>query len=111
MKLFFLFFRIGGVYRRKAVVKDWFPNGDELSVRGKIEFVQQTEYDITDVDVSIEGLRRASGYHIHMVPVEENLQFPCEETTLYGHWNPLNVDPASSPRLYQGLRISTKWEI
>lgn len=34
--------------------------------------------------------------------MEENLEFPCEETTLYGHWNPLNVDPASSPRLYHG---------
>lgn len=34
--------------------------------------------------------------------VEENLEFPCEATTLYGHWNPLNVDPASSPTRYQG---------
>lgn len=30
------------------------------------------------------------------------MQFPCEATSLYGHWNPLNVDPASSPRMYQG---------
>lgn len=30
------------------------------------------------------------------------MQFPCEETSLYGHWNPLNVDPASSPRAYLG---------
>nr|CAI5853950.1 unnamed protein product [Callosobruchus analis] len=93
---------IGGVYRRKAVARDWFPNGVELSVKGKIEFLQQTEYDITDVEVNLEGLRHTSGYHIHMTPVEEDLQFPCEDTSLYGHWNPLNVDPASSPRAYQG---------
>lgn len=60
-------FSIGGVYRRKAVVKDWFPNGFDLTVKGKIEFLQQTEYDITDVEVGLEGLDDVSGYHIHMV--------------------------------------------
>lgn len=34
--------------------------------------------------------------------MEENLEFPCEATSLYDHWNPLNVDPASSPRSYHG---------
>nr|XP_023029851.1 uncharacterized protein LOC111517802 [Leptinotarsa decemlineata] len=93
---------IGGVYRRKAVARDWFPNGNELTVKGKLEFFQQTEYDITDVEVSLEGLVDVKEYHIHMTPVEESLQFPCEQSTLYGHWNPMNVDPASSPRAYQG---------
>ncbi|CAG9760751.1 unnamed protein product [Ceutorhynchus assimilis] len=94
--------RISGVYRRKAVAKDWFPNGGELTVKGKIEFLQQTEYDITDVEVNFEGLQDASGYHVHITPIEENLEFPCEATTLYGHWNPLNVDPTSSPTKYHG---------
>ncbi|XP_019756682.2 uncharacterized protein LOC109535239 [Dendroctonus ponderosae] len=94
--------RIGGVYRRKVVAKDWFPNGGELTMKGKIEFLQQTEYDITNVEVSFEGLEGASGYHVHITPVEEYLQFPCEATTLYGHWNPLNVDPTSSPTRYHG---------
>ncbi|CAG9829590.1 unnamed protein product [Diabrotica balteata] len=94
--------RIGGVYRRKAVARDWFPNGYDLTVKGKIEFVQQTEYDITDVDVDLEGLTSVKDYHIHMTPVEENLEFPCEKTSLYSTWNPLNVDPASSPRAYHG---------
>lgn len=35
-------------------------------------------------------------------PVEAHLEFPCESSTLYDHWNPLNVDPQSSPRMYQG---------
>lgn len=30
-------------------------------------------------------------------PVEIDLTFPCEGTSLYGHWNPLNVDPSMSP--------------
>lgn len=34
--------------------------------------------------------------------MEENLEFPCEEISLYGHWNPLNVEPSSSPRAYYG---------
>lgn len=63
----FVYFRIGGVYRRKAVAKDWFPNGFDLTVKGKLEFVQQTEYDIADVEVSLEGLADVSEYHIHMV--------------------------------------------
>lgn len=58
---------IGGLYKRKAVVNDWFANGDALSVKGKLEFHQQTEYDITNVEVSLEGLKDNSGYHIHVV--------------------------------------------
>lgn len=55
------------MYRRKAVSKDWFPNGDELTVKGNIEFYQQTEYDITNVEVDLEGLYQNSGYHVHIV--------------------------------------------
>ncbi|KAG7190089.1 hypothetical protein KM043_006224 [Ampulex compressa] len=85
---------IGGIYRRKAVAKDWFGNGQEISVRGQLEFLQQSEYDITDVEVNLEGLQgKMSGYHVHMTPVEIDLEFPCESTSLYGHWNPLGVNP------------------
>ncbi|XP_011706613.1 PREDICTED: uncharacterized protein LOC105461808 [Wasmannia auropunctata] len=59
---------IGGVYRRKAVVRDWFGNGEQISLSGKLELLQQTEYDVTNVEVSLEGLDgKMSGYHIHMV--------------------------------------------
>ena len=34
---------------------------------------------------------------ILQTPVEINLEFPCEEASLYGHWNPLNVNPKNSP--------------
>ncbi|KAJ4431919.1 hypothetical protein ANN_20526 [Periplaneta americana] len=86
-----------GIYRRKAVVKDWYGNGQITSVKGKIEFFQQTEYDVTDIEVDLQGLSDNSGYHIHVAPVEGDLEFPCEGSSLYGHWNPLNVNPSLSP--------------
>ncbi|KAF5278486.1 hypothetical protein FQA39_LY05975 [Lamprigera yunnana] len=94
--------KIGAVYRRKAVAKEWFPNGSPATVQGKIEFFQQTEYDITNVEVLLEGLDNNKGYHVHITPIQENLQFPCEASTVYDHWNPLNVDSRSSPKHYHG---------
>ncbi|XP_050455769.1 uncharacterized protein LOC126853760 [Cataglyphis hispanica] len=94
---------IGGVYRRKAVVRDWFGNGEQISLKGKLELLQQTEYDITSVEVSLEGLGgKMSGYHVHMTPVEYDLEFPCEGTSLYGHWNPLGVDTNNVPATEEG---------
>lgn len=103
------------------MAKDWFGNGEEVSIGGKLEFIQESAYDVTDVEVNVEGLdSKMSGYHVHEVtianlnpkvdflkiisfvmylqtPVEIDLEFPCEDTTLYGHWNPLKVDPYLSP--------------
>lgn len=93
----FDFSSIGGFHRRKVVAKDWFPNGGDLSVKGKIEMLQQSEYELTNVDVNIKGLLDNSGYHIHITPVEGDLEFPCESSTLYGHFNPRGVDPKTSP--------------
>lgn len=58
---------IGGLYRRKAVAKDWHANGEPLTVAGKVEFLQQTEYDITNMDVDLEGLTGVSDYTVHVV--------------------------------------------
>lgn len=94
-KIYFL--RIGGYSRRKVVAKDWYPNGGPAIDLGKLEMVQQSEYELTNADVSLKGLSDNSGYHIHLTPVEFHLEFPCEGSTLYGHWNPRNVDPKHSP--------------
>ncbi|XP_064552755.1 uncharacterized protein Rsod [Drosophila montana] len=91
-----------GHYRRKVVAKDWYANGDALTVAGKLEITQQSEYDISNVEVQLKGLQDNGGYHIHMTPVEANLAFPCEASTLYGHWNPFEVNPKSSPPPKQG---------
>ncbi|KAJ9574059.1 hypothetical protein L9F63_008585 [Diploptera punctata] len=86
-----------GIYRRKAVVKDWYGNGEVTPLKGKIELFQQTEYDVTDIEVDLDALRDNSGYHIHIAPVQGDQEFPCEASSLYGHWNPYNVNPSMSP--------------
>ncbi|PSN32762.1 hypothetical protein C0J52_15463 [Blattella germanica] len=93
---------IYGIYRRKAVIKDWYGNGIPTTLKGKIELFQQTEYDVTDIEVDLEGLVDNSGYHIHVAPVQEQLEFPCEGSSLYGHWNPYNVNPSLSPPASKG---------
>ncbi|KAL9892126.1 superoxide dismutase family protein Rsod isoform 1-T1 [Glossina fuscipes fuscipes] len=93
---------ISGYYRRKVVAKEWYANGDPLTVNGKIEMTQQSEYDISNLEVQFKGLQDNSGYHIHMTPVEANLAFPCEASTLYGHFNPFAVNPKISPRPGKG---------
>ncbi|XP_053977399.1 uncharacterized protein LOC128875655 isoform X1 [Hylaeus volcanicus] len=101
---------ISRVYNRKAVAKDWFGNGENIPLRGKLEFIQQTEYDVTNVEVNLDGLNGImSGYHVHMTPIEEDLEFPCESTSLYGHWNPLNVNVDNTPLPGEGT--SDQYEI
>ena len=66
-----LIYRITNVFRRKGVVRDWFGNGVETSVNGKIEFFQQTEYDSTDLEYTVGGLEDAGSYHIHEVSINQ----------------------------------------
>lgn len=70
MKTFFCIFSIGGFHRRKVVAKDWFANGDSLSVKGKLEMRQQSEYELTNVEVNLKGLVDNSGYHVHITSVQ-----------------------------------------
>lgn len=58
---------ITGYSRRKAIAKDWYPNGNQIELTGKLEITQQSEYDITNVEVEFKGLDGNSGYHIHQV--------------------------------------------
>ncbi|KAF4521582.1 hypothetical protein B566_EDAN001302 [Ephemera danica] len=93
---------INWLHRQKAVVKNWFGNGDDVTVSGKLEMIQLTEYDLTDVEVSLKGLDDNAGYHVHVAPLEIHLSFPCEDSTVYGHWNPYDVHAAMSPSPGQG---------
>lgn len=77
---------------------------------------QETPYDLTNVEVTLKGLEKVRGYHVHVTPVEMQLTFPCEDSTLYGHWNPLNINPKSSPAAGHGTPeqyemgdLSGKW--
>ncbi|XP_043268911.1 uncharacterized protein Rsod isoform X2 [Venturia canescens] len=94
---------VSRVYRRKGVAKDWFSNSKDPVLRGKFEFIQQTEYDVTDVETMLESLDGiTSAYHVHMTPIELDLEFPCEATTLYGRYNPQNVSIDNSPHPGEG---------
>lgn len=59
--------RISGHYSRKAVARDWYSNGGDIKMKSKLEIFQQSEYDITNIEVDFKGLVNTSGYHIHMV--------------------------------------------
>lgn len=70
------------------VANDWHGNGIPINLRGKLEFFQQSEYEIANIDVNLKGLMEVSGYQIHLAPVQSDLEFPCETSTLHGRWNP-----------------------
>ncbi|XP_022827312.1 uncharacterized protein LOC111357026 isoform X1 [Spodoptera litura] len=88
---------VNGLHRRKAVVRDWFGNGEPAPLKGRIEMTQQSEYDITNVMVTLDGLVDVTDYKIHVVPVERDLEFPCEKTTLYDTFNPFHINKTLSP--------------
>ena len=62
-----MYFRIGGHHWRKAVARDWYANGVPLTVTGKMEFLVQSEYDLTNVEISLKGLSDNGGYGVHVV--------------------------------------------
>ncbi|KAJ8709474.1 hypothetical protein PYW08_009478 [Mythimna loreyi] len=88
---------VNGLHRRKAVVRDWFGNGEAAPLSGRLELTQQSEYDVTNVHVALDGLVDVHNYKIHVVPVEKDLEFPCERTTLYDTFNPFHVNKSTSP--------------
>ncbi|CAL4177305.1 unnamed protein product, partial [Meganyctiphanes norvegica] len=93
--------RIFRKFRHTGMVNKWTATPDSSlnnEVQGKIEFIQESMFDVTKVNVDIQGLQSiAKGWHVHMVPVEHDLEFPCAASTVYGHYNPLNVSSANSP--------------
>jgi len=56
-----------GHFRRKVVAKEWYANGDSLTVSGRVEITQQSEYDVSNVEVQLKGLQDNTGYYIHRV--------------------------------------------
>lgn len=61
-------YRVNGLHRRKAVIQDWFGNGFPVGLKGKLELTQQSEYDVTNVQVTLEGLDEdIRNYKIHEV--------------------------------------------
>lgn len=70
----------------------------ESNVTGYFEFSQPDPSDPTETRVEINGLDQlASGYHVHMVPVPVSKEFPCTDDSVYGHFNPFNINVSLGP--------------
>jgi hypothetical protein len=55
-------------FRHKGVVNAWSSTPGVGNLQGKIEFIQETPYDITNTEVNLSGLEGlAKKYHVHMV--------------------------------------------
>lgn len=55
-------------HRHKAVVKDWFGNGLSSPVDGKVEFIQETEFSSSSIQMDLTGLNGQAGkYGIYSV--------------------------------------------
>ena len=70
--------RIVPVNRRKAVVRDWFGNGEPVNIMGEIEMYQMSEYDAVNVEVNVQGLQQVNEYRIHMVSLISVSSEKCE---------------------------------
>ena len=85
-------------YRHKAVAREWFGNGAPTPVSGRLEFVQD-EGDTSHSLVDLDGLGgQANSYHIHVVPVQPHLEFPCTGDAIGVHFAPFDFDPSASPK-------------
>jgi Cu/Zn superoxide dismutase len=88
-------------YRHKAVARQWFGNGVRPPpVKGRLEFIQDTDRSITHSLVDLKGMEAgvANAFHVHQVPVQDHLEFPCTGEALGGHFNPDNFDASASPK-------------
>ncbi|KAI8423349.1 hypothetical protein MSG28_014359 [Choristoneura fumiferana] len=92
---------VSGMARRKAVANDWFGEGagagGGAALQGRLELTQQTEYDVVNLQLKLDHLDDVSDYRIHAAPVEKDLEFPCEISTLLDTYNPYNVNKSLSP--------------
>lgn len=86
-------------YRHKAVATRWFGNGiTPPPVSGRLEFIQDMSNSMTHVLVDLQGMKgEANAYHVHKIPVQDQLEFPCTGDAVGGHYNPFNVDASASP--------------
>ena len=90
-------------YRHRAVARTWFGNGVPPPVEGRVEFLQDgpkaSTYTFVDLK-SLDGV--ANAYHVHKIPVQDHLEFPCTGDVIGGHFNPWKLDPTTSPKPTKG---------
>ncbi|KAG7492597.1 hypothetical protein MATL_G00016460 [Megalops atlanticus] len=76
---------------------------------GQVQFSQGSPQGPTLINVSLLNLAsRAGGYHVHMLPIRSGRD-ACSNDNIMGHYNPLAVDPLSSP--HPGNGTSDQYEV
>ncbi|CAG0892689.1 unnamed protein product, partial [Darwinula stevensoni] len=84
-------------FRHKGVANEWYTNSRGEDIEGELEITQDSPNDPTRVEVELRGLKElASGYHVHMVSVPISVEFPCQGSEVYDHFNPLAVQVNAS---------------
>ena len=50
--------------------------------------------------VDLKGMEAgvANAFHVHQIPVQDQLEFPCTGDAVGGHFNPYNFDASESPK-------------
>ena len=87
-------------YRHKAVANNWFGNGIKPPIDGsRLEFIQNTKTSESFSLVKFKKLQNlAYAYHVHEIPVQDHLEFPCTGDAVGGHFNPFKYDKSQSPK-------------
>lgn len=49
------------------MVKDWYSDSETISVSGKIELFQLSEYDPVDFEINLQGIQGGSDYYVYSV--------------------------------------------
>lgn len=55
------------MWHRKAVIKDWYSDIETVSVFGKIELFQLSEYDPVDFEINLQGVQNGYDYYVYSV--------------------------------------------
>ncbi|CAK8683483.1 unnamed protein product [Clavelina lepadiformis] len=101
----------------RTVSSTWAGDNNDGNVIGHLSFVQNSEYDRTEVTSSVSGLNALAGqYHIHVLPIPEGVNGvdQCSVSSVEGHFNPFNIPSilpaqANTYDLYEVGDLSSKY--
>lgn len=48
-------------------MKDWYSDDEKISVSGKIELFQLSEYDPVDFEINLQGVQGGNDYYVYSV--------------------------------------------
>lgn len=52
------------------MAKDWFANGEKLTLKGKFEVTQQSPYEVSNIEINLKGLNNNDEYQVYTVSCE-----------------------------------------